>query len=83
MTVKGIARPTLMASTSAGPIFISSEMPASFSKALRCSSPRFLNIRLWLNLSWMIPFELVEMALFSNPAAAHSSLALTVYHNIL
>ncbi|KAL5515001.1 hypothetical protein EMCRGX_G000107 [Ephydatia muelleri] len=27
--------------------------------------------------SWMIPFELVEMALFSNPAAALSSLALT------
>ena len=28
--------------------------------------------------SWMIPFELVEMALFSNPAAALSSLAVSV-----
>ena len=27
-----------MANTSAGPIFVSSEMPASFSKALHCSS---------------------------------------------
>ena len=29
-------------------------------------------------VSWMIPFELVEMALFSNPAAALSSLAVSV-----
>ena len=28
--------------------------------------------------SWMIPFELVEMALFSNQAAALSSLAVSV-----